>query len=209
MAEVPPMAWRSRGAFDGIAAAGRHGRADGAAGVSVTPREHLGLAAIIAREGGGPALSDPLRDLIGVAPPSTPKVARGTGGDLVWSGPNQWLVVSPQRSIAERLTGKLAGLAAVSDQKDARAVLRLGGPRIREALAKGCLVDLHPRAFRPGDAASTIIAHVGVQLWQLDEGPTYDLAVFRSMSGSFWSWLMASSAEFGCEVIVASDPPAP
>jgi methylglutamate dehydrogenase subunit D len=30
-------------------------------------------------------------------------------------------------------------------------VLRITSPRVRDALAKGVAIDLHPRAFRPGD----------------------------------------------------------
>ena len=40
-----------------------------------------------------------------------------------------------------------------SDQSDSRLVLRLSGPRVRDVLAKGVPVDLHPKAFKPGDVA--------------------------------------------------------
>ena len=46
----------------------------------------------------------------------------------------------------------------------------------------------------------TAIAHIGVQLWQLDDAPTYELAVPRSMAKSFWTWFSASAAEFGLAV---------
>ncbi len=42
---------------------------------------------------------------------------------------------------------------------------------------------------------------MGVQLWQADGTRSYDIAVFRSLSGSFWRWLTASAAEFGYEVV--------
>ena len=41
---------------------------------------------------------------------------------------------------------------------------------------------------------------MGVQLWQVDEAPSYDIALFRSVSASFWRWLTSSAAEFGYEV---------
>jgi methylglutamate dehydrogenase subunit D len=166
--------WLRQSAWVGLLPAGRTGRAVGPPGVTVSPRDHLGLATVMARNGG--ALS------------------------LVWAGPEQWLAVSHDRSIARRLADDLAGLASVADQSDGRAVLRIGGPRARAALAKGCPLDLHPRAFGPGDTAVTAIAHVGVQLWQLDDAPTYELAVPRSMAKSFWTWLSASAAEFGLAV---------
>jgi sarcosine oxidase subunit gamma len=41
---------------------------------------------------------------------------------------------------------------------------------------------------------------MGVQLWQAGDPQSYDLAIFRSVSQSFWRWLTASAAEFGYEV---------
>src|SRR4030095_9260063 len=90
--------------------------------------------------------------------------------------------------------------AAVTDQSDARLVLRLSGASVREVLRKGVPVDLHPKAFRPGDVANTIVAHIGVQIDMLDAAPTFQVATPRSTVGSFWSWLTVSAAEFGYEV---------
>ena len=67
-------------------------------------------------------------------------------------------------------------------------------------LAKGCSLDLHPRVFKPGDAATTPIALIDCQLWQIDDTPSYDLAVPSSFAESFWSWLTASAAEYGYAV---------
>ena len=92
------------------------------------------------------------------------------------------------------------GLASISDQSGGRTVLRVSGPRARDVLAKGLPIDLHPRAFAPGSAATSTISLMGVQLWQVDDAPSYDIALFRSLSASFWRWLTASAAEFGYEV---------
>jgi methylglutamate dehydrogenase subunit D len=194
-----------RSAWAGLLPAGRSGFATGSAGVTASPREELGLAAVIARAGKAEALRGRLSALHALEAPARPALARGRAFALVWAGPRQWLAVSAERRIADRLGAELAGLAAVADQSDGRAVIRLSGPKARETLAKGCPVDLHPRAFRPGDAALTAIAHVGVHLWQVDETPGYDLALPRSLAGSFARWLTDSAAEFGLEV----RPPAP
>jgi sarcosine oxidase subunit gamma len=42
---------------------------------------------------------------------------------------------------------------------------------------------------------------MGVQSWQVDDAPTYELAILRSVSASFWGWLTASAGEFGYEVV--------
>jgi sarcosine oxidase subunit gamma len=72
---------------------------------------------------------------------------------------------------------------------------------VREALAKGVAIDLHPRAFKTADAAATLVSHVAVQLWQVDDAPTYELAVARGFALSFWHWLATSAAEFGLELV--------
>jgi len=74
------------------------------------------------------------------------------------------------------------------------------GPKLREALAKILPLDLHARSFAPGDVASTIASHVGATLWRLedaDAAPVFEIAVFRSLAGSFWHTLTDSAAEFG------------
>jgi heterotetrameric sarcosine oxidase gamma subunit len=192
--------WLRQSAWAGLLPAGRTGCAVGPPGVTVSSRDDLGLATVIARTGALAELVRLLSASHGIDLPARPVVAGGRAFDLVWAGPEQWLAVSDDWSIARRLADELAGLASVADQSDARAVLRIGGPRARAVLAKGCPLDLHPRAFGPGDTAVTAIAHVGVQLWQLDDAPTYELAVPRSMAKSFWTWLSASAAEFGLAV---------
>jgi sarcosine oxidase subunit gamma len=90
--------------------------------------------------------------------------------------------------------------ASVFDQSDSRIVLEVGGPRIRDALAKGLPIDLHPTAFRKGDAAITTTNHISVHVWQVDDAPRYRLAVPRSYFGSFWRGFAAAAAEYGCVV---------
>ncbi|MBR3189984.1 sarcosine oxidase subunit gamma family protein, partial [Bosea sp. (in: a-proteobacteria)] len=135
--------------------------------------------------------------------PTTPKIASGAAHDAIWSGPDQWLLRAATRDGFGSLLEALAAQAAVSDQSDARAALRLSGPRVRDVLAKGVMLDLHPTAFGVGDTALTSVAYIGVHLWRLADGPdgsVFEIMVARSMVGSFWSWFAASAAEFGCRV---------
>ena len=103
--------------------------------------------------------------------------------------------------MAGLLAEPLGDLAAIVDQSHARILLRISGPRVRDALAKGVAIDLHPSAFRTGDTAMTSIAHIDVQLWQDDEAPSYVFSVPRSLAESFWHWLEASAAEHGLELV--------
>jgi sarcosine oxidase subunit gamma len=188
-------------ALKGLAVPGRHGKANGEPGLVITERLGLGLATVAARKGA--PVRAAVKSSYGVDLPDDATVGQGPEVSFVGYGPGQWLAVSETfagDALARDLKQRLKGLASVSDQSGGRTVLRLSGPRARDVLAKGLPIDLHPRAFGPGSAATSTISLMGVQLWQVDGAPTYDIALFRSLSASFWRWLTASEAEFGYEV---------
>jgi len=188
-------------ALDGIAAPGRYGRTTTTPGVTVSEMRGAGLATVTVRIGGRAALLDAARAAFGVALAETSMRVEGNGIAFIWSGPDQWLAHCHEApaEVMEALLAPFAGLASVVDQSHGRTLLRVAGPRVRDALAKGVAVDLHPSAFKPGDTATTLVSHIAVQLWQLDDRPTYEFAVARSLAQSFWHWLEASSAEYGLE----------
>ena len=83
---------------------------------------------------------------------------------------------------ARDLSAKLAGLASISDQSGGRTLLRLSGPHARDVLAKGLPIDLDPRAFPLGSAATSAISHMG-GCWQLDDTRSYNLFPFPQRFG--------------------------
>jgi sarcosine oxidase subunit gamma len=189
-------------ALDGAVAPGRHGHRAGDVGVIATEVRNAGLALVTARKGQRAPLAETVRSTFGVALPDAPRRVAGHDIAFIWSGPDQWLAhmaPAPAAGMEAELT-PLAGMAALVDQSHGRTVLRVTGPRVRDALAKGFPIDLHPRAFRTGDTAVTSVAHIGAQLWQVDDAPTYEIAVARGFALSFWHWLEASAAEYGLEL---------
>jgi heterotetrameric sarcosine oxidase gamma subunit len=162
------------------------------AGVTVSVRDDLTLASLAAAKDKREALVAAIKEKYGVTLPSTPVCVEGNGIAFLWSGPDQWLAVAERtgcRDLEVELRPIVAGLAAVTDQSDARAILRISGPRAREVLAKGVPLDLHPRVFGPGSVAITHASHIGVILWQSDAAPSYELAVFRSFAQSLAEWV--------------------
>ena len=191
-------------ALDGAVKPGRYGRVTASPGVTVTEVQGVALATVTARSGRRGALLDAARSAFGTELPTTPRRAEGRDIAFIWSGPDQWLAYkhpAPAEGIEALLARPFAGLASVVDQSHGRTLLRVCGPHIRDALAKGVAVDLHPRAFKAGDAAATLISHIPVHLWQIDDRPTYEFAVARSLAQSFWHWLEASAAEYGLVVV--------
>lgn len=190
-----------RSAFSGVAVPGRYGRA-GATGVAIEECIGLSFASITARREKRFALFNAINTAFGIALPDGPR--RVTRGHVTFAstGQDQWIASADgadAAGFAARVRARIGPFAAVSDQSDARLVLRVSGPRVRDVLAKGVPVELHPKAFKPGDVACTVVGYINTQIDMLDDA-TYQLAAPRSMAGSFWSWLTASAAEFGYEV---------
>jgi sarcosine oxidase subunit gamma len=194
----------ARSALDGLAKPGRHGMSQGEGGVSLMEVRGLSLATVIARKDKTAALLAAAKSAFGIDLPTTPRRVESGKIAFLWAGPDQWLAVTsenlPPGIFEKRLAEALAGAASVTEQSDGRTIIRVSGPRARDTLAKGLPIDLHPKAFKTGDTALTIGAHIGLQIWQLDEAPTYDLAVFRGFAGSFWHFLTHAAAEYGYRV---------
>jgi sarcosine oxidase subunit gamma len=192
----PPLI--PRAPFTGLPFSSASGR-----GVLAADRDGLGIATILVRKGQLNALSSRVRERFGIELPSGPY--RVAAGDVAFAGvaPGSWLVTSEIDShrFAASLKEGLGAVAAVADQSSGYAVLRLTGPKLREALAKVLPVDLHPRSFRTGDVLATLASHGSATLWRLqdaaDGSPVFEVAVYRSFAASFWHSLASSAAEFG------------
>lgn len=165
------------------------------ADLTISVRDDLTLASLAAGKGKRDALVAAIQEKYGVTLPSTPERVDGNGIAFLWAGPDQWIAQAERsggRDLEVELKPVVTGLGAVTDQSDARAVLRISGPRARDVLAKGVPIDLHPRVFAPGSVAITHASHIGVIMWQLDAAPTYEFAVFRSFAQSLAEWLEES-----------------
>jgi methylglutamate dehydrogenase subunit D len=195
------FAGQERTPLHGLALPGRYGRA-GASGLVIEERADIAFASVAAKHGKRFTLVNAVNTAFGVVLPD--RARRVTRGAVTFAGtaPDQWIASAEgpdATGFAAKLRSRLGPFAAVADQSDSRLVLRLSGPRVRDVLAKGVPIDLHPNAFKPGDVAFTLVAYIGVQLDMLDDR-TFQLTAPRSTAGSFWSWLTAAVAEFGYEV---------
>ena len=165
-------------------------------GVTATERIGLAMATVMVRRGNGTELSDAVRSLFGVALPAGAKWVAQDGVAFLGTGPGKWLAISDANGAAfvQTLETKLQGLASVVEQSGGLGVLRLAGPNLFETLAKGVQIDLAPDMFLAGSVAVTSIAHIGITLWKVDDAPTIDIAVARSLCGSLQHWLEMSAS---------------
>ncbi|SPA51907.1 sarcosine oxidase subunit gamma [Cupriavidus taiwanensis] len=111
-------------------------------------------------------LSDPLfvdafECVVGCIPPAAPNtVARSAAYDVLWLGPDEWLVRSNEPVPAGVLEPKLAqavvgAYAAAVDVGSGYTVVEISGERARDVLARGCPLDLHPRVLKPGQCVQS------------------------------------------------------
>jgi sarcosine oxidase subunit gamma len=94
----------------------------------------------------------------------------GPSADVLWLGPDEWLLVAPAGT-AHELLAELDEVDAgehhsVVDVSAGRSVFDLTGPGALELLSKGCGLDLHPRSWGQGACAQTLLARVPVILQQ-------------------------------------------
>lgn len=169
--------------------------------LSIEVRDDLTIVSLAAGRGKSEALRAAMRDAYGVNLPDTPERVEGSGGvSVIWHGPEQWFVIAERGTGGRDLENELKPIAgshaAIVDQGDGRAVVRVSGAHVRDVLAKGIGLDLHPKAFKPNGVAITHASHIGIVLWQADTSPAYEIAMFRSFADSFARWLTHSAAEF-------------
>ncbi|MFI6095954.1 sarcosine oxidase subunit gamma [Lentzea sp. NPDC051213] len=114
-----------------------------------------------------------------------------------WLGPDEWLVLAEDAAVITELQEALGGEpGSVVDVSANRTIVEISGPFAREALEKGCPLDLHPREFGPGKAISTTVGPVPVLLWQVDDTPSYRLFPRSSFADYLARWLIDAMTEF-------------
>ena len=115
---------------------------------------------------------------------------------IFWLGPDEWLLATGlgrEKETAGQLEKTLSGQShSLVDVTGGQILLRLSGNRVREALAKGCTLDLHPRAFKAGQCAQTTLAKTSMLIALIDDKPTFDIIVRRSFAEYAACWLRHS-----------------
>lgn len=72
---------------------------------------------------------------------------------------------------------------------DGHTTLGLQGPGAATLLARGCPLDLHPRAFAAGAMAQTHIAKANATVLCMQPGEHFQIIVRRSFADYLFRWL--------------------
>lgn len=140
--------------------------------------EDLGRLTIMAPfRGRDAALSDRLKAAHGMALPGPNRATGRAGNRAIWFGRRQVLLAGPEPAPG------LADHAALVDQSDAWAVVRLQGPQASDVLARLVPVDLRSRHFKPGHTARTDLMHMNASITRVADA-AFLIMVFRSMAAT-------------------------
>lgn len=179
--------------------------AQGDAGVSLTEIRNFDLVQVMARRGKAADMAKATKARFGVAAPQTPKAVGTSDATLIWSGPDQFFVLSKDdKHGIGALAPAFAQSASLSDQSHARVLISISGVKARTMLAKLSSIDLHPDAFPVGAAAATSMDHTSVTLWRendrADGLAVFNLLVFATFAESLWHTMLDSAVEYGVDI---------
>lgn len=122
-------------------------------------------------------LSDAMKTAHGMALPAPNRASGKEGARAIWFGHGQVMLMG---SLPDQA---LFSHAAVVDQSDAWAVVRLEGNGVEDVLARLVPVDLRPQNFKRGHTARTLLFHMAASVTRVGE-KSFLIMVFRSMAGS-------------------------
>ncbi|WP_347310652.1 sarcosine oxidase subunit gamma [Defluviimonas sp. SAOS-178_SWC] len=114
--------------------------------------------------------------VLGLGWPSPGKSVTKGAATCLWTGRGQAFLIGTDPE-------GLSGIAALTDQSDGWARMRLAGPGAEAVLARLVPLDLRAEAFPVGAAARSGLNHMMMVLARVD-ADRFDILVFRSMAAS-------------------------
>ncbi|MDK3019471.1 sarcosine oxidase subunit gamma [Pseudodonghicola flavimaris] len=147
-------------------------------GAATVTEETLGPMTSIAPYRGRQAdLAAALAAAHGLGWPQPNRSLTGAGVRLIWFGRDQALLTGAVADPA------LEDMAALADQSDAWAAVRLQGEAAEAVLARLVPVDLRRAVFAPGATLRSQLGHMPASLTRLDDHG-FLILVYRSMAGT-------------------------
>ncbi|RED45781.1 sarcosine oxidase subunit gamma [Aestuariispira insulae] len=156
----------------------------------ITLREVTGraLVSVSIPHGGEAALGQKLSQVYGTIIPAVGESTASPvdNAHLLGLARDQFFILFDEGGQAPlaAVSAKLAEVAYLTDQSDSWAMLHISGPNSRAALARICLLDLHPDHFQTGQVARTVMEHLGVIILR-DGADSFLLLSARSSAQSF------------------------
>lgn len=153
------------------------------------------------------ALATEAARVLGLPLPVDALTSKGSGSvALLWLGPQSWLYVAghsptPMDFDSARRAINAAG-GALFDVSSSYVAWRVAGAAAAQALNRACPLDLHPRAFRTGQCAQSVLGHINALVHKPDDG-AFIVMVARSFAADAWQTLCEAATTDGYRIVSA------
>ncbi|MCP4817877.1 MAG: sarcosine oxidase subunit gamma [Shimia sp.] len=146
-----------------------------AGGVTLSEVDAGVLTSLSPRRGRAEALCKALDASVGAKLPKINRATEMAGGCVIWFGQRQYLLTGSEPDAA------IGAEAAMTDQSDAWAVVRLDGVAAEDVLARLVPVDLRGATFGEGHTVRTMLGHMMVSITRI-KPQAFQIMAFRSMA---------------------------
>ena len=145
-----------------------------------------------------PAFSGAVHTVTGLALPVAANTASmGADRQLLWLGPDEWLLQCPigqgaalEATLRQALAGQHFSVVNVGH---GNTVLRIQGPGAADLLSRGCPLDFHASVFAAGQVAQSHISRANATILCRQAGSHYEVTVRRSFADYLFRWLCAAA----------------
>lgn len=145
-----------------------------------------------------PAFSGAVHTVTGLALPVVANTASmGADRQMLWLGPDEWLLQCPigqgaalEATLRQALAGQHFSVVNVGH---GNTVLRIQGPGAADLLSRGCPLDFHASVFAAGQVAQSHISRANATILCRQAGSHYEITVRRSFADYLFRWLCAAA----------------
>ena len=134
------------------------------------------------------AFTDQVSRQFAIALPRLPNTtARNSALTAFWLGPRSWLLVadtpvSPLIGFTDKRDALYRAGGALFDLSASRVSFQIAGEHAISVLHTGCPLDLHPRVFRAGDCAQSVVGRINALFYKPDRTSTFIVMIARSFA---------------------------
>ena len=128
-------------------------------------------------------------------------VNSNTDTRILWSGPNNWLLISTKKQILKEVIEKFDEMNfAITDLSHSRAIIELEGESTKEVLKKGCPYNFNE--LEKDNCLNSTFNGMSVMIDVLnDNADKVRIFILRSFGESLYHSITDSSLEFGYKSI--------
>ncbi len=143
--------------------------------VTVSAPKHMPLSSVAPFHMQSKKVSDLLKAAHGMAAPAPNRATGKDGARAIWFGHNMILLHGPEPD------ARLSKHAALTDQSDAWAIVRIEGEDAADVLARLTPIDLRDGHFKRGHTARTELVHMMSSITRVG-AQSFQVMVFRGFA---------------------------